>query len=230
MKTCLRLPLAAALFSAAFALALTPASVGAAEKKEKTKHRSGTYTNSNGKSGTVENTTKKKKGERQSETKWTNQDGGTGTRNSQQTWDKDTKTGTHSSTTTLPNGKTATTQGTVKKNADGTFTDDATRTGFNGQTQTIHTTTTKTENGRTTTGTITNQNGKTATLNTTATHGDGQANKTTTVTGENGRSHEREVSTKKNADGTTTRVIEVTKPDGTTETRTETFTTTSTTP
>ena len=98
------------------------------------------------------------------------------------------------------------------------------RTGFNGKTETIATTTTKTENGRTTTGTITNENGKTATLATTASHGDGQASKTTTVTGPNGKTTEREVSTTRNGDGTGTRVIEVTKPDGTKETRTETFT------
>jgi hypothetical protein len=226
MKTSPRLPLAAAIFCSAFALILTPATASAAEKKAKTKQHTGTYSNSKDKTGTFDKTTTKQKGVRNSETNWTNQNGGTGNRTTQQTWDKETKTGTHAATTTLPNGKTATTQGTVKKNEDGSFSNDATRTGFNGQTQTINTTTTKTENGRTTTGTITNPDGKTATINTTASHANGQANKNTVVTGEGGKTREKTVSTTKNPDGTTTRVIEVTGPDGITETRTETFTTT----
>jgi len=126
---------------------------------------------------------------------------------------------------TLANGKSATVQATTTKNADGTLSTEASRTGFNGRTQTIDTTTIKTESGRTTIGTVTNENGTTATINTTAWHGDGRANKTTTLTGPNGKTAEREVSTTKNSDGTTTRVIEATKPDGTKETRTETFST-----
>ena len=50
------------------------------------------------------------------------------------------------------------------------------------------------------------------------------------ITGENGKSIERVVATKKNSDGTVTRIIEVTKPDGTKETRTETIGATSDSP
>ena len=45
-----------------------------------------------------------------------------------------------------------------------------------------------------------------------------------TITGPNGQTADKVVASKINTDGTGTRVINVTKPDGTTETRTETFT------
>ena len=51
----------------------------------------------------------------------------------------------------------------------------------------------------------------------------GDVTRDTTVTNANGKTLEKEVATKINPDGTGTRVVEVTKPDGTTETRTETF-------
>ena len=64
-------------------------------------------------------------------------------------------------------------------------------------------------------------------MNTTATHGGGEANKATTFTSQDGKTVERVVATKKNPDGTVTRTIQVTNPDGTTGTRTETVTVTS---
>ena len=140
----------------------------AAERKERTKTRSGTYRTGEGKSGTTEGTVTRRQGEVERTGSDTNQDGETATRTSDRQWDKDTGTDT-----------------------------------------------------RTTTGAITNADGKTATVDTTVTHGIGEVDKTTTITGPNGKTVERVVATKKNADGTFTRIIQVTNPDGTTSTRTE---------
>ena len=54
------------------------------------------------------------------------------------------------------------------------------------------------------------------------THANGETTKVQTATGQQGQTAERVVATKKNADGTLTRTIQVTNPDGTTSTRTVT--------
>ena len=88
-----------------------------------------------------------------------------------------------------------------------------------------HATTVKTANGRTTTGSVTGERGKASTFrSTTAHHGSGVTTRATTLTGPRGKSTERELSRQINADGTGIRTVEITKPDGTRETHTQTFT------
>lgn len=219
------------LLSAVLAAGVCLASAAPAhaiDRKERTKERSGTYSTSDGKSGTIETSVTKDDDQVDREQKVTNQNGKTVTRDANRARDKANKSVTGTSTTTGPNGKTATTTSTSKLQDDGTVGTTGTRTGFNGKTSTFDATTAKTENGRTTTGTVTNAQGKTSTYGATATHGNGEAVKTQTVTGPNGKTTERVIDTKKNPDGTFTRTIQVTAPDGTTSTRTETVTITPT--
>jgi hypothetical protein len=216
--------LAAAILAGVVLAIAEPAQ--AAEGKERTKERSGTYSTSGGKSGTAETTVIKSKGRKSREGSLTNQDGETATRKSERLTDREAGTSSFSSTTTGPGGKTATTTSTATKTGEGTASTTGTRTGFNGQTSTYAGTVTKTEDGRSATGTVTGPDGKTAAVNTTATHGGGEANMTTTFTGQDGKTAERVIATRKNPDGTVTRTIQVTNPDGTTSTRSETVTVT----
>jgi hypothetical protein len=191
--------------------------------------RTGTYQNSNGKSGTFTDTTTHSPGETQRQDSWTNQDGKTGTHESTRTWDKTTGTGTVSSSTTLPDGKTSSRTGTIAKTGDNTYESKGTVTTPNGKVATYDAVTTKTATGRTTQDTITGPNGKQTTVNSTVTkEGKGEVERATTITGPNGKTEQKNVETKVNPDGSGTRTVQITKPDGTTETRTENFTTTST--
>lgn len=198
----------------------------AAEPRTKTRTRSGTYQTSKGDSGTFSSTTTRSPGHEESGRTWTNQNGGTGTRQSEKTWDKSTGTGTFSETTTRPDGKTTSREGTTTKTGDHTFQSQGTFTRADGKTGTVQSTTTKTDAGRETQGTITGPNGKQSTFTTEVTHSPGETNRSTVVTGPNGKTSERVVDTHLNGDGTGIRTIEVTKPDGTTESRTEAFTVT----
>src|SRR5580693_7058735 len=79
--------------------------------------RKGTWTNSNGGSGTASSTTTRSKGTASTQGTWTNAAGGTGNWQSQRTWNKATQTGTVSGTATRPNGTTASWQGTATRTA-----------------------------------------------------------------------------------------------------------------
>lgn len=206
---------------AASSLLLSPAS--AVEKKTRTKAREGTYAKSNGKSGSFESQTTREKGRVTREGSATNQDGKTVTSTAERIKDKAAGTSTSARTITGPEGKAATVNTTSTKNSDGTVSTEGTRSVFNGHTSTFASTATKTEDGRTATGTITNAKGQTATTTGAVTHGAGETVKAQTATGANGKTVERVVDTRKNADGTLTRTIEVSGPDGKTATRTETI-------
>ena len=225
MKTDPSFKLVAALILTGVFLALFD-SVHAAEPKAKRTHtRSGTYQDSNGKSGTINSTVTRGAGETVRNGTLTNQEGQTVTHASDRKWDKATGTGTVSSSTTLPDGDTMGRQGTLAKNADGSISGQGTFTGYAGKTSTYANTTVKTANGATTAGTITGPNGQVSTVNSSAAKtGLGASTRDTSVTGPNGKTAEKEIATQVNPDGTGTRVIQVTKPDGTTETRTVTFT------
>jgi hypothetical protein len=215
----------AAIVAGVFVALIQPAQ--AAEEKERTRKRAGTYSTSEGKSGAMESTVTRRAGEVERDQAVTNQDGQTATRKAKRSRDQETGTGTYASTTTAPSGKTATTTSTSQLNGDGSVSTTGARTGFNGQTGTYESTTAKADDGRTTTGTVTNAAVKSAAYSATATHADGTASKAQTLTTQNGQTTERVVATKKNPDGTITRTIQITAPDGTTSTRTETVTVTS---
>ena len=191
----------------------------------KTHSRSGSYQNSKGGSGTFNQTTVRSPGQVTREGTWTNQNNGVGQHEGLRTWDKTTGTGTVSASTTRPDGKTTSRTGTIAKTGDNTFHNEGILTGANGKQATYDTTTTKTDSGRSTTGTVTGPQGNQRTLNSEVSKlGNGETSRDTTLTGANGKTFEREVDTKINPDGTGTRTVEVTKADGSTETRTETFT------
>lgn len=191
---------------------------------EKSRTRTGTFATGDGKSGTATGTVTRAKGETQRSASWTNQNGQTGSRTADRKFDAASGTGTINATTTRADGLTATRDGNFTKNADGSISAAGTTTGFNGKSANYATTTSKTETGSTTSGTLTGPNGKTATINSSTSRADGQISKDTTVVGPNGKSTERVTATRLSGDGTATRTIEVTKADGTKETRTETFT------
>jgi hypothetical protein len=191
---------------------------------EKSRTRNGTFATSDGKSGTASGTVTRAKGETKRSGTWTNQNGQTGSRSAERKFDAASGTGTINTTATRADGLTATRDGNFTKNADGSLSADGTTTGFNGKSANYTTTTSKTENGTTTTGTLTGPNNKTATINSSTNRTDGLISKDTTVVGPKGNSIEPVTATQLNGNGTATRTIEVTKPDGSKETRTETFT------
>jgi hypothetical protein len=209
----------AAIILAGLIAACLPSAHAATEKQ-----RTRTFATEDGKAGT--GTVTRSKGETKRAANWTNQNGQTGSRTADRKFDAATGTGTVNTATTLADGRTATREGTFTKSADNTVTATGTATGFNGKSATYATTTSKTETGTATTGTLTGPNGKTAMLNSSTIRADGQITKDTKITGPNGQTTERITATKLNGDGTGLRTIEVTKPDGTKETRTETFTVT----
>ena len=185
------------------------------------KTRTGTYSTSTGKSGTLAETTTRAPGKVDRTVSATNQAGLTTTSNSERTFNPAAGTGTYSRTTTAPSGKTATVNNSSSTNPDGTISTTGTRTGFNGKTDSLAATTTKTDSGSTTAGTITGPNGKTASLSTVVTKEPDGIGRDTTITGANGQVLTRDEYTQKNTDGSLTRTIETIKPDGATSTRTE---------
>ena len=238
------------LLTTAFAVVLAIAVPSTFAAQSHTRTRTGTFQDSNGNSGTTTSSTTRSPGSRQHTATWTNQNGQTGSHTSDSTWNKTAETGTFSSGTTLTNGKTDARQGTVTETAPNTYQIQGTNTGFNGKTSTFDLTKTKTDTGSSTTGTITGPKGGVSNLNSTTTTNSNGYTKDTTITGPNGgqtkidtsltktpgevvknkevtlpngKTDDRIVDTKYNADGSGTRTIENTGPDGKTNTRTETF-------
>ncbi len=194
---------AAVILTGVFLALFTPARAAdeTAEPKTKTRVRAGTYQSSNGNSGTVNSTTTRAAGTKTRLSTLTNQNGQTATQSSTRTWNKAAGTGTVSASTTGFNGATSTRQGTLTKNSDGSISGQGTITGPQGKTSTYANNTVKTATGTSTTGTITGANGKTVDRNVTNTVGPA---------------------------GTDTRVVDITKPNGTTSSRTQTLVQTST--
>jgi hypothetical protein len=132
------------------------------------------------------------------------------------TWDPATQSGTVNASTTRPDGSTAGRQATYEKTAPGSGTVDGTYQRANGQTGTYNATTTKTEDGRTTTGSVTGANGKTATVNNSTVKTDDGLNHTSTKTGPSGTSVTKDVNVSHEGDTTTvTRTHDVTPPPAT---------------
>jgi hypothetical protein len=238
------------LLPTAFAVVLCAAVPSASASQQRTRSRTGTFQDSNGNSGTSTSSTTRSPGSRQHAATWTNQNGQTGSHNSDYTWNKTTETGTFSSSTTLTNGKTESRQGTITETAPDNYQIQGTKTGLNGKTSTFDLDKTKSATGSTTTGSITGANGGVSTLNsvttkndngyakdttitgpkggqtkidTTLTKSPGETLKNTEVTGPKGKTEDRVVDTKYNPDGSGTRTVENTGPDGKTYTRTENF-------
>lgn len=194
-----------------------------AARQSRSRERSGTYTSSNGNTGTFSGASTRGAGQLQRSGTWTNQDGQTGSHAIDRSLDKTTGTGTVTSSTTGPKGNTRSRSGTLAKNADGSVSSQGTITGFKDKTSTYTATTSKTETGSATSGSITGPAGKTATYLSTTDRSAGEVSRTVSTTGPNGQTSEKVVATKMNGDGTGTRTVDFTKADGSKETRTETF-------
>jgi len=189
---------AAVILTGVFLALFTPARAADDTTPPKTpaKTRSGTYQSSNGNSGTVNSTITRGAGTRTRLSTVTNQNGQTANQSATRTWNRAAGTGTVSSSTTGFNGNTSSRQGTLTKNADGSVSGQGTITGPQGKTSTYANNTVRTATGSSTTGTITGPNGQTVDKNVTNTFGPG---------------------------GTDTRVVDITKPNGTTTSRTTTY-------
>jgi hypothetical protein len=185
------------------------------------KTRSGTYTTSRGKSGSLTQTTTRSAGQVDRSSSLTNQNGQTAAKNSTRTFNQSAGTSAYNSTATGFNGKTATVNSSSSTNSDGSISTNGSRTGFNGKTESFAATKVP---GSSTTGTITGANGKTASFTSTPVKDSDGLGHDATITGPNGQTASRDVYNQKNPDGSITRSVETTKPDGTTNTKTATLT------
>ncbi len=209
-------------------LVITIAFSSTAYAKERSK--SGSFSAGRGNSGTFQQNVARQKGSMEKNTTWQNQRGEQGARNVERKWDKETGTGTYTTSTTGAQGRTFAREGTITrpngnviqvnrnaiKNPDGTISAETTYTGGNGKTLTKDAAITKTEDGRTVTGSystntgksgtfqadveraadgttvnrsFTNQDGETATQDVTRTHKDGTLTRTATHTGFKGKTN-----------------------------------------
>jgi hypothetical protein len=190
-------PLFKVVVAAGFAaLVLAFASAAhAADTKEIT--TAGTFTSSQGASGTTSSVTTRGAGVVTRQGSWTNAAGGTGTWQSQSIWDKDTKTATITGSATRPNGSKTSWQATATRTAPGSISE---------------------------AGTVTHANGKQSTFTSTSNRvGPGAWSKHETITTAGGKIIQRTVDTSV-ADGKGTRNVTTTLPDGDILTRNATFT------
>jgi hypothetical protein len=157
----------------------------------------GTFTTSQGVSGTTSSVTTRAQGVVTRQGSWTNASGGTGTWQSQATWDKDSQTATVSGSATRPNGARTSWQATETRTAPGMVTEK---------------------------GTFTRANGKQSTFTSTESRvSPGVWNKKETITTADGRTIDRTVDSSV-ANGKGTRTVTTTLPDGTTFTWNTSFT------
>lgn len=146
----------------------------------------------------------------------TGADGRTAAHSYDHTWDPATQSGTVNASTTRPDGSASGRQATYEKTAPGSGTVDGTYQRANGQTGTYNASTVKTDDGRTTTGSVTGSNGKTATVNNSVARTDDGLDRTSTKTGPEGASVTKDVDVTHEGDTTTvTRTRTVTPPPAT---------------
>ncbi len=190
-------PLFKVVVAAGFgALVLAFASAAhASDAKEIT--TSGTYTTSQGGSGTCSSVTTRSDAVVSRQGSWTNAAGRTGTWQSQAIWNKDTGTATLTGSATRPNGAKTSWQATETRTAPGSISE---------------------------TGTVTHANGKQSTFTATDTRVTLESwNRRETITTAGGKTLERTVETAV-ADGKGTRIVTTTLPGGDILTRNATFT------
>jgi hypothetical protein len=182
--------------AAAGALALSLATIARADD-EKEITRKGSYTTSQGGSGTASSTTTRGQGVVSRQGNWTNAAGGAGKWQSQTVWNKGAHTATVNGSATRPNGATSSWQGTAVRTAPGVIA------------------------GK---GTITLANGKQATYASTDTRvAPGSWDRQAVITTASGKTIDRTIDTSV-ANGKGTRTAATTLPDGKTVTTNGTFT------
>ncbi len=156
----------AVMMVAVFSMAVTT------ESFARERNSSGSYKGRSG-SGTFQRNIDREQGSVNKSTTWQNQRG-QGSREVQRNWDKDTETGTYSSETTSAGEKTVSREGTVRRNEDGSFSQQGTITGPKGKTTDVSRSVTKNEDeSHSVQTTYTGQDGKTATVEKTTIHQDG---------------------------------------------------------
>jgi hypothetical protein len=170
---------------AATILALAPA---ARADDPKQIDKSATWTNASGGTGTASSVVTRDNGNVARKGQWTNAAGGTGNWQSQTKWNKATQTATTTGSATRPNGNTSTWQGTAVRNSPGNISQKGTITLANGKTLTYAATDTRTAPGSwNQSQTITNANGKTVERNIDTTVSNGTGTRIVTTTLPNGQ-------------------------------------------
>jgi hypothetical protein len=188
------------------AAALALASPGRADEPRQI-DKSADWTNANGGTGKASSVVTRSDGTVARKGAWTNAAGGTGSWQGQTKWNKATQTATTTGSVTRPNGNTSTYQGTAVRNSPGNISQKGTITLANGKTLTFAATDTRTAPG--------------------------SWNQSQTITNASGQAVDRNVDTTV-SNGTGTRVVTTTLPNGQVEMRSEkvaaTVTTASPTP
>jgi hypothetical protein len=159
--------------------------------------RTGTNTTSQGVSGTSSSVTSRSPGGANRQGSWTNAAGGTGTWQSETTWNKDTRTATITGSATKPDGAKTAWQATATRTAPGAVSEKGMITQANGRQSTFTATDSKVASG--------------------------SWERRETITTADGKTIERNVETSV-ANGKGSRRVTTTLPDGRTLTRDATFT------
>ncbi len=176
----------ALILIASLALAPSVHAARPARTIKKSGNTSGSYTTGGGRSGTFTNSVNRQPGSATRTTTWNPSTGGQGVQTANRTYDKSTGTGTRSSSTTHPDGKTTSSQGTLSKSGN-TTNYNGTYTNAQGQSGTVTDTRTKTANGYTNDRTITRPNGQTVEEDRSVTHNpDGTTSIQNSATGPRG--------------------------------------------
>ena len=211
--------------------------------------RSGKYQGKHS-SGTFEKKVSRQPGHVTKDTTWQN-DKGQGTRHMERNWDKGKGTGTYSSSTTRPDGKTASKAGTVTRNEDGSYTQKGTITGPKGnvtdvdrdmkknedgsrsvhsvytkpndETVTVDKTIKKTDTGRDATGNYSSSTGKSGTFQSSSNVSEGKRTTSQSLTNQDGKTWKRNIDTAKEGE-TINRTVTTTNPEGETKTFTQSVT------
>jgi hypothetical protein len=201
--------------------------------------RSGSYQGRRS-SGTWQQSVERAPGQVQRSTTWQNQRG-QGSRVSSKDWNKESGTGSYSSTTTRANGQTASRQGTVTREGRGVYIVDGSRTGPNGKvtrvdravtrnsegatsvhsvftgaegkSKSIDSTILRTEDGRTVTGTYATSGGKSGTFDSTVHRTENGLVKEQSRTNQDDKTWQREIS-RTYQDNAVNRQVIVTSPLG----------------
>jgi hypothetical protein len=203
------------------------------------RHQSGAYKGRNT-SGTFQRDVSKSNGNATRDTKWQNERG-EGQRHSERHWNKESGTGTYSSSTKRADGKTSSSEGTIKKNADGSYSQHGTVTGPKGNTSTVdrdvtknadgsrsvHSTYTnqdnqtltvdktvqKTDAGRTASGTYSSSTGKSGTFESQSTAADGKITTHRSLTNQDQKTWQRDIETSRDGNALN-RNVTTTNPEG----------------
>lgn len=222
------------VFTGLFLVGLASTDAAARERK-----RSGEYTGKRT-SGTFERKVDRKPGQVTKDTTWQNERG-QGSRHSERQWDRESRTGSYSSSTTRPGGAMTSRSGVIRQNEDGSFSQQGTITGPKGrttqvdreivkqedgsrshqttytgpndQTLTIDKNVSRTDQGRQTTGSYSSSTGRSGTFQSVSTRSGGKITTHRSLTNQDQRTWQRHIETDRTGN-TVTRNVTTTNPEG----------------